>query len=134
VSDEAEIRTLRARHNAALAMRDLDGAMAIVARDAILVAGNGGALHGNAEIRKAWRREFANPAYVRYVRTPETIELGVLPEDGRAVEIGRWEGITRGPNGDARLFGRYLAHWIRTPQGWRTIADVYVTLGEGAAS
>lgn len=103
--------------------------MAIVAPDAVLVAGNGGALRTNAEIRKAWRGEFANPAYVRYVRTPETIELAAPPEEGRAAEIGRWEGISRGPNGDARLFGRYLAHWIKSPRGWRVIADVYVTLG-----
>jgi ketosteroid isomerase-like protein len=134
VSDEAEIRILRARHNAALATPEMDGAMAIVARDAVLVAGNGEALRNAAEIRKAWRGEFANPSYVRYVRTPETIELAAPPEHERAAEVGFWEGISRGAIGDVRLFGRYLAHWIKTPQGWRVIADVYVTLGEGASN
>ncbi|WP_404712098.1 YybH family protein [Sphingomonas sp. MMS24-J13] len=128
-SDEAQIRALRGRHNLALAMRDLDGAMAIVAADAVLVAGNGGILRSKAEIRKAWRSEFARSDYVRYVRTPETIEIGALPDEGRAAETGHWEGLVRGIGGDARLFGRYLVHWIKTPKGWRTIADVYVTLG-----
>ncbi len=79
-TDEAQIRALRGRHNIALAMRDLDGAMAIVAADAVLVTGNGDILRSKAEIGRAWRGTFASADYVRYVRTPETIELSVDPE------------------------------------------------------
>lgn len=103
--------------------------MAIVATDAVLVTGNGDILRSKAEIRKAWRGTFASAGYVRYIRTPETIELSTPPEEGHAAEIGRWEGLTRGADGDARTFGRYLVHWVRTAQGWRTVSDVYVTLG-----
>ena len=118
----AAIRLLRARHNAALAARDLAGAMALTPADALLVTGDGGQLRGAKAIAQAWRCTFAQAGYVRYVRQPAEIEVS---DDGhRAAESGRWEGLF----GDARSAGRYLAHWQARPEGWRIVAEVYVTL------
>jgi ketosteroid isomerase-like protein len=116
---------MRARHNAAIAVRDLDGVMEIVAPDYVLVSGDGSIIRSHAEVREAWRGEFANPGFVKYVRTPDRIEVG----DGHVAETGRWKGVFRGPGGEAKPHGRYLVHWRRTPEGWRTVADIYVTLG-----
>jgi ketosteroid isomerase-like protein len=120
--DEAEIRAMRVRHNAAIAARDLAGVMAIVAADYVLVTGDGGIIRSREAVLQAWMGEFANPDFVTYVRTPDRVEVG----DGHVAESGKWKATYRS---DAKTHGRYLVHWRREPDGWRTVADLYVTLG-----
>jgi ketosteroid isomerase-like protein len=116
---------MRAQHNAAIATRDLAGVMEIVAADYVLVTGDGGIIRSHADVRDAWIGEFANPDFVKYVRTPDRIEVG----DGHVAEGGNWKSAFQGAGSGAKPFGRYLVHWRHTADGWRTVADIYVTLG-----
>ncbi|SFR98717.1 DUF4440 domain-containing protein [Sphingomonas jatrophae] len=115
---------LRARHNAALTARDLAGAVALTVPDSVLVTGDGSLVRGAKAIRAAWAASFAQPGYAGYRRSPDLIQTS---EDGtRAAESGRWEGLL----GPVRSAGTYLAHWEARAEGWRVVAELYVTLEE----
>ena len=131
-SYSAEKRTilgLRADHNRAIARRDLEGAMRIVADDFVLVDGSSGIERSKEEDRKGWAEEFAMPGYKRYVRTPVQVDVGERKGVLRAAELGRWEGVIQKPAGESRPFGRYFAHWTKATGQWKVVSETYVTLG-----
>ena len=49
---------------------------------------------------------------------------GVSDAGARAAEHGVWTALKQG----TRYGGDYLAHWARTPDGWRVRGEVYVKL------
>ncbi|QIG78685.1 DUF4440 domain-containing protein [Stakelama tenebrarum] len=120
------IRARRAAFNAAIAARDAAAIGPILSRDCVMVTGSDSAVvSGRLAQVKLWRREFAVPAPVIYVRTPETIT--VSPVEPLAMEQGVWQGL----DGEDRVFasGSYAAKWREGGEGWVVEAEVFVTLG-----
>jgi ketosteroid isomerase-like protein len=128
-ADKASIMTLRAANNSAIAARDLDATMAIVADDYVMTGGAGGIERSVAENRKGWAEDFATPGHDRYVRTPTDIEVGGRKGVLRAAENGTWEGIDHKPAGESRPSGRYFVHWSKASGQWRVVSETYVALG-----
>lgn len=125
-ADEAAIRALRAESNRAIAAHDLARFTPIFADDAVFIWSNGSTAVGKAALEGFFARDFADPAFVAYVRTPDRVS--VSDQGARAVEHGTWTAIKREPRGETRYGGDYAAHWIRTPEGWRVKGELYVKL------
>lgn len=125
-ADEAAIRATRAASNRAIAAHDLAAFTPAFADDAVFVWSNGTSAIGKAGLETFFARDFADPAFDRYVRTPERVAVAV--NGVRAVEHGTWTALKRNADGTTRYGGDYTAHWMRTPQGWRIKGELYVKL------
>jgi hypothetical protein len=123
------ILALRAENNRVLAAHDLEAVMSIVADDYVSTGGNSSIARNVAEMRQAWREEFARPGFNRYIRTPSDVQVGERRGVLRAAEAGAWEGIDHKPAGEMRPFGRYFVHWSKVGGRWREVSEIYVTLG-----
>lgn len=123
---EAEIRVLRARSNAVIAARDAAGMKALFLPDAVVLPGSSGAAFAMEGFDARIGATFADPAFVSYVRTPNTI--AVASSGRRAAETGRWVGTWRKPDGEMRVSGVYQAMWLPTPAGWRLKNESFVAL------
>jgi ketosteroid isomerase-like protein len=128
----AEVRAERARSNAAIARHDAAGAVADMLPDVHVTGGNGGHLAGRDAVLAAFTRQFADSAFVVYVRTTEGVDVSATAP--LAAERGRWVGRWRRDDGVQELGGRYLAMWRRdttagAAHGWRLQSELYVTLG-----
>lgn len=122
----AEVRAARARSNAAIAARDADAVVGFMVPDVVVTAGNGGVLVGRDSSRAAFARQFADSAFLGYVRTPDDVQ----PSSHRplAAERGSWVGRWRRADGVQELHGTYLAMWRRTGAGWQIRSELFVTL------
>ena len=77
----------------------------------------------SSSVVAAFANQFADPAFVAYVRTTETVELA---DDGRrAAEIGRWVGAWKGGVG---VSGVYMAAWRESRGQWLLERELYVTI------
>ena len=124
--DPAAIRALRDASNRAIASHDLKTLMPVVAEDAVFVFSNGSSAVGRSGMETVFARDFADPAFITYVRSPTA---GTVSDTGaRAVEHGPWEAYKTSPAGPTRYGGDYAAHWARTPEGWRIRGELYVKL------
>jgi hypothetical protein len=71
----------------------------------------------------AFVSQFAEAAFITYVRTTETVELA---DDGhRAAETGRWVG--RWKDG-IEMSGVYMAAWRERRGQWLLERELYITL------
>ena len=98
-----------------------------------MILGGGHVLRGAAEYRAYVAKAFARPDAMRFVRTPDRIDVGAdaAPD---AAEAGRWVGMAQDGSG-LRLTGRYLVHWTKAAGEWRIASETYVMLasaGQGA--
>jgi ketosteroid isomerase-like protein len=124
---EAErIRAARRASNDAIARHDLAALAATWVDDVQVTAGLGSAANGRAEVSSRIAAAFADPTFDRWVRTTESVE--VATDGSRAAEVGTWEGRWHKADGTMVRTGRYLAHWVRLPEGWRIRAEVFVAL------
>lgn len=121
-----EIRSLRETSNRAIAAHDMAAFLPVFADDAAFVFSNGSSAHGKAELQTLFARDFADPAFVAYVRTPQRVS--VSDAGVRAVEHGTWTAFKREPRGETHYGGDYMAHWFKTPQGWQIRGEIYVKL------
>ena len=129
LTDRDTIWRLRNETNRALRARDLAGFASHFTDDVIIVGGAGGSRSGKAELRAAFEKAFADKSFVTYVRTPATVRVGTISDSGlRAAEQGRWTGHWRDGRGETTWSGDYMAHWVKTPAGWRIRAETYVSL------
>jgi len=118
---ELAIRARRAAFNRAITEGDAAAIGPILARDCLMVTGTDSAvIVGRLAQIKVWKREFATPARLVYVRMPETITLS--PVEPIALEQGRWDS---GPGSAA---GLYSAKWRKLDSAWVIEAEVFVTL------
>jgi uncharacterized protein (TIGR02246 family) len=124
--DRAEIARLRAVSNQAIAAHDLAAFLPVYAEDAVFVFSNGSSAVGRAGLAAVFAKDFADPAFVTYVRTPGAI--AVSDQGVRAVEHGTWTAFKREARGETRYGGDYAAHWFKTPAGWRIRGELYVKL------
>jgi len=132
--ERAQIRALRDAHNAAIAARDIDAIVRLAIDDFVMILGGSGkVLHSPADYRAAAVAAFGGAHPMRFVRTPDRIDVGT--DDGFAVaaESGRWVG-TRADDTALRLTGRYLVGWTKRGGDWRIASETYVQVtvtGEG---
>lgn len=121
-----DIRSLRDQSNAAIARHDAEAVVSLLDAQYQITVGSGDLFHGKAAELDAWRAEFARAADVKYVRTPESVEVSTSGE--RAAEIGVWVGSWTTPRGPHSLRGRYAAHWRKVGGSWKIRAELFVTL------
>lgn len=127
--DVATIWQLRNETNVALRGRELDRFAGHFTDDIVVVAGAGGSSAGKAELRARVAQAFADKSFVTYVRTPATVRVATAADSAlRASEQGRWTGLWRDSRGDTSWSGDYMAQWVKTKQGWRIRAELYVSL------
>ena len=124
--DQAAIMALRTNSNRAIAAHDLAMFTPVFAEDAVFVWSNGTSSIGRAGLVQFFARDFADPAFVTYVRTPT--QIAVSAHGARAIEHGTWTAIKREPRGETRYGGDYAAHWARTADGWKVRGELYVKL------
>jgi len=91
---ENAVHAKRKLTNRLIAAHDAPRLRPHLADDMLLIVGDGDLIQGADAVVAAFARQFADPAFVAYVRTPETVEIA---EDGqRAAETGRWVGTWKG--------------------------------------
>jgi ketosteroid isomerase-like protein len=125
-ADVAEIKSLRLANNRAIAAHDLKAFTPMFADDAVFIWSNGTTAVGKAELEKRFTGDFADPAFITYVRTPERIS--VSDTGVRAVEHGTWTALKHNAQGDTRYGGDYAAHWAKDDKGWHVRGELYVKL------
>lgn len=77
---------------------------------------------GAAAIIAAFEAQFADPSFVTYVRTTESV---ILAADGsRAAETGTWVATWK----DASASGPYLAAWRKVTGQWVIESETFVTV------
>lgn len=77
---------------------------------------------GKVALRACFAHDFADPHFDRYIRTPRSISIASTGL--RAAEHGAWTALKTGTH----YGGDYLAHWVKTPEGWRVQGELYVKL------
>ena len=92
-----------------------------------VIVGDGALVAGADAVAAAFEAQFADPAFVAYVRTPDSVELDQAGL--RAAETGRWVGTWR----QARMSGVYMATWRKVTGQWLIESEMFVTLEEGPA-
>jgi uncharacterized protein (TIGR02246 family) len=122
-SPQDQIRARRKLTNRLIAAKDAARLAPFFTPDAVLIAGDGAAILGREAILDAFAGQFADPAFVAYVR--ETLEVTLDPAGARAAESGKWTG--RWSSG-AAMGGDYLAVWRKVTGQWALERELYVTL------
>jgi hypothetical protein len=120
---EDAIRARRRLTNKLIAAHEAPRLRPFFDADAKLIAGDGTLVVGAAAIIAAFAAQFADPAFVAYVRTTHTVTLDAAGD--RAAEQGDWVGSWR----ETRMSGAYFAVWKRVTGQWVIESELYVTLG-----
>jgi len=126
-SAEDAIRARRRLTNKLIAAHEVERLRPFLDPQVKVIAGDGTLITGVEAVLAAFKAQFRDPAFVVYVRTPETVELDHAGE--RAAESGRWVGTWR----SARMAGTYIATWCKAAGQWVIEAEMFVTLEEGPA-
>ena len=130
--DVADIRSARARYNAAILAHDVATVRDAFADGYVGIAGSGGELVAGGEAMAAYfANAFRNPSFLGFVRTPELVTVAVPAE--RVMERGHWLGRNWTADGETQLGGEYLAVWVPTAAGWRLRSETFVTLSHTKA-
>ena len=117
------IRAKRKLTNRLIAAHDADRLRPHLTDDMLLIAGDGELIRGADAVTAAFAVQFADAAFVAYVRTTDTVEIA---DDGqRAAETGRWVGRWQG---GVEVSGVYMAAWRQNHGQWLLERELYVTL------
>jgi ketosteroid isomerase-like protein len=120
---DVPIRAKRKLTNRLIAAHDAARLRPHLADDMLLITGDGGLIQGADAVLAAFAGQFADPAFIDYVRATDTVDLAA---DGRrAAETGRWVGRWKGR---AETSGVYLAAWRQSHGQWRLERELYITL------
>jgi ketosteroid isomerase-like protein len=129
VSDATAANAIRARRhqtNRLIAAHETAKLKPFFDTDAKVIAGSGALIQGAADVLGVFEAAFADPHFVTYARTTETVEISA---DGtRAAETGTWIGTWRPPEGERTLSGRYLAVWKTRLGQWVIESELYARL------
>lgn len=120
---DAAIRARRKLTNRLIAAHDADRLRPHLTDDMLLIVGDGDLIQGADAVIAAFASQFADPAFVAYVRTTETVE--VAADGRRAAETGRWVGNWKG---GVAISGVYMAAWRESRGQWLLERELYVTL------
>jgi ketosteroid isomerase-like protein len=116
------IRARRRLTNKLIAAHEAARLKPFFAPDIKLIAGDGSLILGADAVVEAFAGQFADPAFVIYLRTTASVELDHAGD--RAAEQGRWVADWTG----AAMSGTYLAVWRRVTGQWVIESELYVTL------
>jgi ketosteroid isomerase-like protein len=119
------IRAVRAASNAAIAARDADRVVACMLEDVTVSVARGAVLEGREASRAAFVEQFADRAFVGYVREATDIVMDASPT--RATERGRWTGRWRRGAVEQLMRGTYEAEWRHTEFGWFIQSEVFAS-------
>jgi ketosteroid isomerase-like protein len=120
---DAAIRAKRKLTNRLIAAHDAGRLRPHFTDDMMLIEGGGALIQGAEAVVAAFASQFADPTFITYVRTTESVELA---QDGRrASESGRWEGTWKG---GGRMSGTYLAAWREARGQWLLERELFITL------
>ncbi|MEI7932927.1 MAG: nuclear transport factor 2 family protein [Alphaproteobacteria bacterium] len=122
-SSDAAIRAKRKLTNRLIAAHDAARLRPHLTDDMILIVGDGDLICGADAVIAAFAGQFADPAFVAYVRTTGAVEL--TADGRRAAETGRWAGTWRG---GLEMCGVYMAAWRESRGQWLLERELYVTL------
>ena len=122
-SPDAAIRARRKLTNRLIAAHDALRLRPHLTDDILVIVGDGDLIQGADAVVAAFARQFADPGFIDYLRTTETVELA---HDGRrAAETGRWVGRWKG---GVEMSGTYMASWRENRGQWLLERELYVTL------
>ena len=120
---DGAIRAKRKLTNRLIAAHDAGRLRPHLTNDMLLIVGDGELIRGADAVVAAFAQQFADPDFVTYVRSTDTVELA---DDGqRAAETGRWVGTWKG---GVEMGGVYMAAWRETRGQWLLERELYVTL------
>lgn len=120
---ELAIRARRAAFNRAIAEGDAAGIGPILAKDCVMLTGTDSAVIAGRSAQVAlWRRQFAGPDRMYYIRTPDSVS--VSPIEPIALEQGSWGG----EGGGEAASGLYSAKWREAGGVWVIEAEIFVTM------
>ncbi len=120
---DVALRAKRKLTNRLIAAHDAARLRPHLADDMVLIAGDGGLIEGAEAVVAAFAGQFADPAFIAYVRTTQTVEIAA---DGcRAAETGGWVGTW---TGGVEMAGVYLAAWRQARGQWLLERELYITL------
>jgi hypothetical protein len=91
---EGEIRSLRAASNRAIAAHDMKAFLPLFAEDAGFVFSNATTASGRAGLEAVFARDFADPAFVTYIRSRRA-RRGAWGVDGDQAEPRRRDPLRR---------------------------------------
>lgn len=120
---EDAIRARRRLTNKFIAAHEAARLKPFFAPDVKLIVGDGALILGADQVIDAFAGQFADPAFVAYVRETKTVEPDAAGE--RAAESGRWVAHWKG---QPEVRGRYLAVWRKVTGQWVIESELYVTL------
>ena len=120
---DAAIRARRKLTNRLIAAHDAARLRPHLTADMLLIVGDGGVIQGADAVAAAFAAQFADAAFLAYVRTTETVELDAAGR--RAAETGRWVGRWKG---GVEMSGVYMAAWREVRGQWLLERELYVTL------
>ena len=120
---DAAIRAKRKLTNRLIAAHDAQRLRPHLTDDMLLIVGDGALVQGAEAVVSAFAGQFADPGFLDYVRTTETVEVAADGE--RAAETGRWVGRWKG---GVEMSGIYMAAWRESRGQWLLERELYVTL------
>lgn len=120
---DTAIRAKRKLTNRLIAAHDAARLRPHLTDDMLLIVGDGELIQGADAVTAAFAGQFADPAFIAYVRTSDTVDLAA---DGRrAAETGRWVGTWKG---GIEMSGVYMAAWRESRGQWLLERELYITL------
>jgi hypothetical protein len=119
---EDAILARRRLTNKLIAARDAARLRPFFAPDIKLIAGGGDLLTGVETVIEAFATQFADPAFITYVRTADSVQLDAARD--HAAEAGRW--VAHWKTGE--ITGTYLAAWRKAAGQWVIESELYITL------
>ncbi len=117
------IRAKRKLTNRLIAAHDAARLRPHLTDDMTLIVGDGGLVQGAVAVLAAFAAQFADPGFIAYVRTTDTVDLAA--DGARAAETGRWVGTWKG---GIEMSGVYMAAWRERRGQWLLERELYVTL------
>ena len=123
MTGDTQIRVLREQSNQAIAAHDADRTVSFMAPDIAVGVAGGPTLTGRDASRAAFAEQFADTAFVTYVRT---IEQVMMVNPLRATERGRWVGRWRLKAGMHEQGGSYVAEWRFSEMGWLIHSETFI--------
>ena len=117
------IRAKRKLTNRLIAAHDAARLRPHLTDDMTLIVGDGGLVQGAVAVIAAFAAQFADPGFIAYVRTTDTVDLAA--DGARAAETGRWVGTWKG---GIEMSGVYMAAWRERRGQWLLERELYVTL------
>jgi ketosteroid isomerase-like protein len=120
---EAAIRAKRKLTNRLIATHDAGRLRPHLTDDMLLIVGDGDLISGVDAVVAAFANQFADPAFITYVRTTDTVQIAA--DGGRAAETGQWVGTWKS---GVSIGGVYMAAWRESRGQWLLERELYVTL------